>query len=126
MLYLIYAADAMYGGLHGLYNYEVWDCKDSNEAYLIGEENSYDIISSYSAIYEQLDSDIRDIIDESEHPMSEDDIEELTRDVYKDDLEYEIYKINENLVKEENLTIEDLETIANNDPEYFLEYYCQN
>lgn len=120
MLYLIYAADKIYGGLHGMYSYEVWDCRNAEEAIEIAIENSQSIISDYGCIYEELETTIEDNIDET---MSEADIEELRYDIYTEDLEYEVYKIDENKVNENNLTIEDLEGMVNYDPESFLEEY---
>jgi N-methylhydantoinase A/oxoprolinase/acetone carboxylase beta subunit len=119
MLYLIYAADGIYGGLHGMHSYEVWDCNEK-EAIEIAIENSQSIISDYGCIYEELEATIEDNIDET---MSEADIEELRYDIYTEDLEYEVYKIDENKVNENNLTIEDLEEMVNYDPESFLEEY---
>lgn len=120
MLYLIYAADGIYGGLHGMHSYEVWDCRNAEEAIEIAKENSQSIINDYGCIYEELETTIEDNIDET---MSEADIEELRYDIYTEDLEYEVYKIDENKVNENNLTIEDLEEMVNYDPESFLEEY---
>lgn len=120
MLYLIYAADGIYGGMHGMHSYEVWDCYNTEEAIEIAIENSKSIINDYNCIYEELEATIEDNIDET---MSEADIEELRYDIYTEDLEYEVYKIDENKVNENNLTIEDLEEMVNWDPESFLEEY---
>ena len=51
--YFIYAYDEMYNGLHGMYDYCFDECTlQDAEAY--GYEMSYNVIESYSDIYESL------------------------------------------------------------------------
>ena len=50
MLYAIYAYEGMYGGLHGMDNHAIVDCRDEGEAEDIGVEMSYDVMGSYECI----------------------------------------------------------------------------
>ena len=80
MLYVIYAADQIYQGLHGMHDYSIYDCDTISEAEDIGIENSIQVINSYSIIYEQLEDDIQDYIDGIDDPvrgLTEKEIEEI-------------------------------------------------
>ena len=120
MLYVIHAFDAIYGGLHGMEDWSIWDCKNYVEAESIAWENSLEIINSFSCIYEELETEVEENIDDD---MSESDIEELHHDIYKEDIAYDIWKIDEDIAKEYDINI--LENMLNNDPEDFIEKYCK-
>lgn len=47
MYYFIFAAEDMYRGLHGIYDYDMVECIDYNEACEIGCEMSRYVIDSY-------------------------------------------------------------------------------
>ena len=119
MLYVIYAYDEKYGGYHGMSDWSIWDCKNEEEAISIARENAMDVINSFSAIYDELENDIEEYIDES---MSESDIEQLRYDVYQEDIAYNIWKIDSDMTKE--FDIWTLEKMLNYNPEDFIEKYC--
>lgn len=101
MKYLIYAYDAVYGGLHGMYD---WTVEDTNisDAEDIGYQMSVDMIESYSHI----------------HDMPE-DIDSEEYDEWLDSMvEYEIHRI-----KDEYQNC-DFEVDANEDIEKIINRYC--
>lgn len=119
MLYVIHAFDDLYGGFHGLEDWSIWDCENETEAESIARENSIDIINGFNCIYEELEAEIGDNISDD---MSEDDIEQLRLDVYEEDIAYNLWEIDEDIVKEYD--IDTLETMLNDYPEDFIEKYC--
>ena len=121
-LYVVYAADELYQGLHGLEDWSIWECEDENEALNIGYENSIQIINSYSCIYEQLDQDIKDYMEDGKN-WSEEDIDQLTMDIYDEDTYYNVWEIDEDITKEYDVNI--LEKMLIDDPEDFIKTYCK-
>ena len=119
MLYVIHAADAIYGGLHGMEDWSIWQCNSEEEAVEIAIENSIEIINSFSCIYEELETEIEDNIFDD---MSEDDIEQLRSDIYRNDIDYNLWEIDKDIAKEYDIDI--LEIMLNEDPEDFIEKYC--
>lgn len=102
--YFIYAYDAQYGGLHGMYSYCFEECS-LEDAELLGREMSYDVINSYASIYGRL-------IDEE---MSEEEIEET----YEEDIAYEVWEL-----RDDAPSFLELEAM-NLDPNSYIEEYCK-
>ena len=120
MLYVIHAFEERYGGYHGIEDWSIWACDNEEEAISIAREISMEVINSYGCVYEELECDIEAWIDET---MSEEDIEELRYDIYEEDIAYNIWKIDYDITKEYD--IDTLERWLNDDPEDFIEKYCQ-
>lgn len=121
MLYVIHAFEEKYGGYYGMEDWSIWNCDNEKEAISIARENSIDVINSYSCIYDELESDIESFIDET---MSEEEKEQLCEDIFNEDIAYSIWKIDSDIVKEYNIDV--LEKWLNDDPEDFIEKYCEN
>ncbi len=119
MLYVIHAYDQMYAGYHGIEHWCIEECDNDKEAIEIATELSLDIIQSYSIIYEEIDQNIEECITDD---MSEDEIEEFYNDAYNEDIDYNIWVIKEDIVKDYD--IESLENMLYRDPEDFIEKYC--
>lgn len=120
MLYVIYAADQMYGGYHGMADWSIWNCNNEEEALEIARENSLDIIDLYPDIYKSIEEDIEEYIDET---MSEEEVEELRSDFYNEDTEYNVWLIDEDIIKDYD--IDNLERQLNDDPKDFIKKYCK-
>lgn len=120
MLYVIYAYEEKYEGYHGINDWSIWDCANEKEAISIARENSMEVINSYSCVYEELENDVESFTDED---MSEEDIEQLRADIYEEDIAYFIWKIDSDIIKDYD--IETLETWLCNDPDDFIEKYCE-
>ena len=119
MRYAIYAAEQMYGGLHGMCSREVIDCVNEEEAINYATERSIDIIQSYSEIYETLDEEVKNCITDD---MAEDEIEELYNDSYYEDTEWNIWKIDENKAKD--ISTRELDKMYYHEDELFIDKYC--
>ena len=57
--YLIYADETEYGGLHGMYDWDIVQCNDEEEAQEIGHEMSERVIESYASLLEEIEEDVR-------------------------------------------------------------------
>ena len=123
MLYVIYAADQIYNGYHGLSDWTIEDCNNINDASEIGFENSLEIINDYSIIYEELEKEVEDEIDFADVPITEEKEEEIRYEVYSNDVLYDIFEIKSEYQKED---IFELERILQHDPEEFIKKYCED
>lgn len=119
MLYVIHAFEERYSGLHGIEDWSIWDCDNEEEAISIAKENSIEVINSYSCIYEELEMEVDEEVDET---MSEEDIEQLRSDIYNEDVAYDIWKLDSDIVKEYDIDF--LERKLVEDPEDFIEKFC--
>lgn len=129
MFYAVIACEQMYGGMHGMVSYFVVEGteKDAEEAAI---DESYYIMESYSSIMEDLEAAAAEEVgwDEDEFDEYMEDStsgadEEYTNalnELMKKNLQYEIYPI----VKETNLSLEQLDNLFNNNPDDFLREYC--
>lgn len=123
MLYVINAADVRYGGLHGMETWDIYNCSSEKEAIEIAIENSIGVINSYSTIYQKLESEVEEYIEDN---MSEEEIEKIRDDIYREDIDYAIYKIKEDILfEEEEKNIRYLEQILRDYPEGFIKEYCE-
>lgn len=55
MKVVVYAYENIFGGLHGINTGGVFDVGDISESSVIGEELAYDVIDSYSHVFEDYD-----------------------------------------------------------------------
>ena len=129
MLYAVIACEQMYGGLHGMVSYFVAEgTEEEVEEQAIDE--SYSIMEEFSDIMEDLEATAAEEVgwDEDEFDEYMEDStsgadEEYTNalnELMKENLQYEIYPI----VKETNLSLEQLDNLFCDDPEDFIREYC--
>lgn len=120
MLYVIHAFEEKYGGYHGIEDWTI-SAGTEEEANEEARELSLDVMSSYNFIIDELENDIENFTDED---MSEDDIEGLRYDIYNENIAYEIWKIKSDIIKKYD--IDTLEKWLNDNPEDFIEKYCND
>ena len=102
--YFICAYDEMYNGLHGMYDYRFDECTlQAAEAY--GYEMSYNVIESYSDIYESL--------------YDEDASDEEMNEAIQEDIAYEVWEL-----LDDAPSCAELEAM-NLDPSSYIEEYCK-
>lgn len=103
--YFIYAYDEMYNGLHGMYDYCFEECTlQPAEEY--GYEMSYNVIESYSDIYESL--------------YDENSSDEEMNKAIEEDIVYEVWEL-----RDDAPSFKELEAM-NLDPESYIEKYCKH
>lgn len=129
MLYAVIACEQIYNGLHGMVSYFVAEGTEE-EVEEMAIDESYAIMEEYSSIMDDLEQAAREEVEWTEEEF-EDYIndstaeadEEYTRalnEQMQENLQYEIYPI----VKETNLSIEQLDNLFNCNPEDFIREYC--
>lgn len=129
MLYAVIACEQMYGGMHGMVSYFVAEGTEE-EVEEMAIDESYAIMEEYSSIMDDLEQAAREEVEWTEEEF-EDYINDSTAEVdeeytralneqMQENLQYEIYPI----VKETNLSIEQLDNLFNRNPEDFIREYC--
>lgn len=98
------ACDGIYGGLHGMYDYGVIDAFNEDDARNEAINASLAVINSFSNIYEDLKSDVR------ERMEPEDDFDELYEEACYEDVEYGLWYIDES--KAENFSTMELDRMS--------------
>ena len=129
MLYAVIACEQMYGGLHGMVSQFVAEgTEEEVEEQAIDE--SYSIMEQYSDIMDDLeaaaaneigwDEDELDEYMEDSTSGADDEYMRALDEQMLEDLQYEIYPI----VKETDLSLEQLDNLFNRNPEDFIREYC--
>ena len=129
MLYAVIACEQMYGGLHGMVSYFVAEGTEE-EVEEMAIDESYSIMEEYSDIMDDLEAAAANEIGWDEDELDEywEDSTSGADDEYMraldeqmlEDLQYEIYPI----VKETDLSLEQLDNLFNRNPEDFIREYC--
>lgn len=118
--YAIFACDEMYGGLHGMNYTGVIEADSEEEVAGLAFEEALYVIQSYADIYETLDKEAEECIEEN---MTEDEIEEFRNDIYTNDVQTTWALVDESVAK--NYTTEELDDICYNMTySDFVEKYC--
>ena len=112
--YVIFAAEQMYGGLHGMNSTFVTEADSDREIEFIAEQASLDVIDSYKCIREVLFDDLDPEIDDG-----------LRQDACYEDVMYEWALIDEELAG--NYSTKELDSMAYDmGYEDFVEAYCSH
>lgn len=108
MRYAIYACEGIYGGLHGIYNVAVFEDTYAG-AREWGYNASHDLIEDYDS--DEIES-IREVYGD-----------EAVEDFYCDNIDYQIWEIDEDIAKDISTDRLD-ELISEMGYEDFVETYC--
>ena len=99
--YLIYACEMQYNGLHGMNDWNVYDCQTYEEACEIGHELSYDVINSYSCIEGAFEEEVMERLREEgiteEHQDYDDLYDEWLDELIEEDISYSVYQVQEDI-----------------------------
>ena len=118
--YAIFTCDNMYGGLHGMNDRFVDEFTDTADAINCAIEHSYEVIDSYYEIYDTIDENLESMITED---MTEEDIENLREELRQEDVDYNIWKINEDECY--RYSCEELSDMFYNMEDEFVDLYCK-
>ena len=113
----IHAYDQTYGGLYGIEDYGVITVDSIKEAEEYGREMSYDVINSYSDIYESFEESA----EEEGLERDSDEWCDYVDECVQEDIAYNIYLI----TKETNKNNEELTLEFYNNQEEFIKTYCK-
>lgn len=115
--YYIFACDQMYGGLHGMYDIAVRECRSIEEAEEIATEMSYGVIDAFDNIDGLLAEDAEEAVNNGDY----EDFDSAYEDYRESDVEFSVFQIKPEF---SGYSVEDLDVLANNDYEFFEETYC--
>lgn len=123
MRYVCYVAENCFQGLHGIHEWSIEDYDNERDLCDDLRNRSIELMCSYSGVTEILNNDIQEYIDDAEEPMTEEEISDLEDEIYLENVYFDYWELNEEAIKEDEATDEDLEEMLRNDPESFLEMY---
>lgn len=104
-LYYISGKDNLYQGLHGMQDSRIVLCDDDDEAIEWAKELSYDVMESYSNIYEDLEERVVERCAEECVYYKDDgsEVDRIREEVYDEDLNYEVDLLNSNWLPTEDI-----------------------
>lgn len=116
MLFAIRAYDGVFEGLHGMEARAVVEVIEEEEVREIGYEMSRQVIEDYQDIYNTFieEAEFNGIDEES------DEWYEYIEEQIENDICYDYWR-----VKENSKSLEDLNEMFYNDPEGFIDEYCE-
>ena len=126
MKYVIHAYEQSYGGLHGI---EDWRAVES-DCYSDVEQEAIDmsigVMESYEFIQEEITSQACfycgcDMFDVENGNVDEEEFDSALNDATLENVAYEIWEVGEN----SEFSILEINHMLANDPEGFVEEYCQ-
>ena len=95
--YLIYADERQYCGLHGMYDWNIFECIDEDEANEIGREMSYNVITSYSSLIDSFEQEAEERFScerrYEEDPNWEDAMSDYIEELIEEDIQYRIFEL---------------------------------
>lgn len=96
-IYLIVGYDANYGPNNGIYDWDIKECANYEEAKEIGMEMARNVIESYSSLMESIENDVWEQMQEegitSDDPDCDDIYEDRVADALNEVCEYQIYEL---------------------------------
>ncbi len=95
-LYFIYAADNMYQGMNGMYNYAIEEAESRADLEVDAIGMSYDVMDSYGEIGERLRSDAEEEMEFRgyEEEDYDNELEAVLDELYESNVYYYIVKLN--------------------------------
>ena len=122
MIYATVIAEGIYQGLHGIEQREILEASSLEGVHEIATEMSLELMGSYSAVYEELETMVQDEIDANDTVnWTEEKIEKLRAEIYNENVYYDLYELDEEKIKDKSY--KDLEEELYNDLEEFLDKY---
>ena len=115
MLYAIHAYENIYGGLHGIEEYEVIEAETLKEADEYAYDLSCEVINSYADVMDNIIEDA-----ESYDYETDEEYDEFIEEAINEDIAFEIHPIS----IETNKSLEELTNEYFNNPDDFIKEYC--
>lgn len=124
MYYFIFAMENMYQGLHGIYDYNMIECHDYNEACEIGQEMSHYVIDSFinpEEIYYTKEDFLNDNEYDTWHENYCNEYYDALDEAIENNIYYEIYPV------KSNITLQDYQKwqYENMPPRDFIDRFCR-
>ena len=122
-IFAVWGEDAIYGGIHGMYEYEVIDAKTETEAAFYARTLSENVICSYQEIENELEEQIKEICEEEDIEYGTETIEEsnIRENIYDMDLQYGCVELD--ISKLPTFELTKLTDMFYNEDELFIKKY---
>lgn len=96
-VYLIYACETQYYGLHGMYDWDIVECDSEEEAIEIGRSMSEAVIESYSSLIDGIEEEVQVRLSEDGLRPEDFDYDERYDELYdsilNDSIEYSYWEL---------------------------------
>lgn len=127
-LYLYYAADQMYQGLHGMESFGIIDEPNLESAFEEARSASREIITTYSNIIDELSQEAWESVDAESYAADGETVPEETyaqalEDAIYEDMYYQVWRIKPLMAQ--GMSYEELEELVREDFGAFTEEYCE-
>lgn len=127
-LYLYYAADQMYQGLHGMESFGIIDEPDLETALEEARTASREVITTYNNIIDELSEAAWESVDAESYAadgetVPEEAYEQALEDAIYEDMYYQVWRIKPLITQ--GISYEELEELVREDFEAFTEEYCE-
>lgn len=127
-LYLYYAADQMYQGLHGMESFGIIDEPDLETALEEAKTASREVITTYNNIIDELSEAAQGNVDAESYAadgetVPEEAYEQALEDAIYEDMYYQVWRIKPLIAQ--GMSYEELEELIREDFETFTEEYCE-
>lgn len=127
-LYLYYAADQIYQGLHGMESFGIIDEPNLESAFEEARIASREIITTYDNIIEELTQEAWESVDAEAYTadgetVPEEAYKQALEDAIYEDMYYQVWKIKPLMAQ--GMSYEELEELVREDFGAFTEEYCE-
>lgn len=127
-LYLYYAADQMYQGLHGMESFGIIDEPDLESAFEEARAASREIITTCDNIIDELSEAAWESVDTESYAadgetVPEEVYEQALEDAICEDMYYQVWRIKPLMAQ--GMSYEELEELVREDFGAFTEEYCE-
>lgn len=120
MRYVVHSYENMYNSLHGIETFSIVE-GSMNDAIEVGKEESYSLMTSYSAVYNDLMSLIGEIAIEEEFQRGSMRWEEVEEEVFGDNVAFDIFIVNDTCP----YTTREIDSILASNPYDFIADWCK-
>lgn len=127
MRFVIHAYEQSYGGLHGIEDWLVVESECYSDVEQEAIDMSIGVMGSYEFIREEITSQACfyygcDVLDVENGNVDEEEFDSALNDATYENVAYEIWEVKEN----SKFSIFEIDHMLADDPEGFVEKYCQN
>ena len=122
-LYLVKGCDRIYGGLHGMQDFDIVECREDSDAIDWALELAADVVASYGEIYDSLEEDVREECEAEgiDYESNDSRVDEIREEIYSEDYEFEVGLLDENELP--TFDLDELSDLYWNDPDEFKKLY---
>ena len=117
MRFFIYVYEKVYGGNHGIYNFDIVDADSMEDANLIGRDMAIDLIETSDSLMEIFENKADSVADEDSPEW-----EEVLDEAIEEDAEWEVYEISEEVADISDIV---LSMCFTGDVEEYVDRFCK-